>query len=651
MIKIDVDGNNLFYPANVDAFPVINPTLSVELNKAGSASFTLPPKHPLYNSINKLKSKITVWDQNSVLWRGRCLNYEDDAAKNRTFLMEGQMAYLNDAIIRPYTYTGTVRGLLVKLINEYNEQVDEWKQISVGTVTVTSPEGDTIKRKSTAYTTAWDEITSQLVNVLGGYLIPAYNTTGGMTLSYREEPGELGTQDIRFGQNILDLARYVSAENIYTVLIPTGKSISEATSDTTTSRSGANVTIESVNGGLDYIQNNAAVNLFGKIWREKNWSYISSPSELKAVAQAELAKNIAESITINIDAIDLHTLNVNTQAIKLGSLHNVIAPYYNLNAQFYCSKIDYNFNSPKDNRYTFGTLQQSLTELQREEEMQTDSDISNASEGINDRIDGTEGNLTNEAETREAMDDAILALIGAEGVVPEGMTVLQYAQEEATKLITEGVPGGYVFIDHNQILIMNTDDIDTATSIWQWTSGGLGWRAGKNAASQVAMYVNPQTGKGCITGDMITAGKVLAEYIALFGQMAVYRSNVISDTNVGGYLGYYAGSDGTSDTEGMAMTSTNGNKIAVSSNGASINGGTPFFSVANRCQCGGNMTITGNLNVNMDLSVTGAASFVGDVSINGVGNVKTKIDAINKQINNLWDALDGKADKNHSHSS
>ena len=125
MIKIDVDGNNLYYPANANAFPVINPTLSVELNKAGSASFTLPPKHPLYGSINKLKSKITVWDQNSVIWRGRCLNYEDDDAKNRTFIMEGQMAYLNDAIIRPYTYTGTVRNLLVKIINEYNEQVDD----------------------------------------------------------------------------------------------------------------------------------------------------------------------------------------------------------------------------------------------------------------------------------------------------------------------------------------------------------------------------------------------------------------------------------------------------------------------------------------------------------------------------------------------
>lgn len=635
MIRIDVDNSTLYNPLNANAFPVINPTLSVELNKAGSASFTLPPKHPLYGSINKLKSKVTIWDQNSVLWRGRCLNYEDDAAKNRTFLIEGQLAYLNDAIIRPYSYTGTVRGFLAKIINEYNEQVDAWKQITLGTVTVTSPEGSTITRKSTAYTSAWDEINAQLVSVLGGYLIPQYNTNGGMTLSYLEEPGDLGTQDIRFGKNLMDLSRFVSAENIYTVLIPTGKSISETTSDTTTSRSGANVTIESVNGGLDYIQNNAAVNLFGKIWREKNWSYISSPSELKAVAQAELAKNIAESITINIDAIDLHTLNVNTQAIKLGSLHNVIAPYYGLNAQFYCSKIGYNFNSPKDNRYTFGTLQQSLTELQREEEMQTDSDISDTSEEINDRIDYTEENLTGEAETREEMDDAILALIGADGVVPEGMTVLQYAQEEATKLITDGVPGGHVFITDSEILIMNTTDINTATSIWEWSSGGLGWRGSKNGASHVAMYVNPQTGKGCITGDMITAGKVLAEYIALFGQMAVYRTNTINNNNIGGYIGYFAGSDGTDDTSGMAMTSANGHKIAVSSSGASINGGTPFFSIGNRCQCGGNLTVTGNLTVN------------GNTYIGRTAHGTT----LGAELDAIWTALSNKANSNHTHSS
>ena len=575
------DKEEIYNPVAADTLPVIDPSLSVELNKAGSASFTLPPKHPFYNNLPKLASWITIQDQNSILWRGRVLDSTDDNKKNRNFIAEGQLAILNDSIIRPYSYTGTVRNYLAFLINQHNEQqTDPHKKITLGTVNVTSPEGSTIKRKSTQYASAWNEINSNLIGPLGGYLIPSYNLDGSLSVSYRETPGDLGSQDIRFGENIVDFSRFVTATDVFTVLIPTGKTESETTSDTTTSRSNGVLTIESVNGGLDYIRNDGAVRLFGgEIWREHNWSYISSASELKAAGLKYLADNISAAITINIDAIDLHLLNVNVQAIKLGSLHNVIANEYDVNDQYYCSKIEYHFNNPGQNRYTFGTLQQTLTELQHEEDQQTSANISNAEDGINARVDKTEQNLTSLSD-----------LLGADGVVPEGKTVLEYAQEQATDLIKNGVEGGHVFVSENEILIMDSTSISSATKVWRWNSGGLGYSStGYNGTYQTAM-----TADGKIVADMITTGKLLAEYIALFGKMAVYKSNVINSTNIGGYIGYFEGSDGSGDTEGMAMTCGN-NKIAVSNAGASINGGTPFFSVANRCQVSGNLTVTGNI--------------------------------------------------------
>lgn len=575
------DKEEIYNPVAADTLPVIDPSLSVELNKAGSASFTLPPKHPFYNNLPKLASWITIQDQNSILWRGRVLDSTDDNKKNRNFIAEGQLAILNDSIIRPYSYTGTVRNYLAFLINQHNEQqTDPHKKITLGTVNVTSPEGSTIKRKSTQYASAWNEINSNLIGPLGGYLIPSYNSDGSLSVSYRETPGDLGSQDIRFGENIVDFSRFVTATDVFTVLIPTGKTESETTSDTTTSRSNGVLTIESVNGGLDYIRNDGAVRLFGgEIWREHNWSYISSASELKAAGQKYLADNISAAITINIDAIDLHLLNVNVQAIKLGSLHNVIANEYDVNDQYYCSKIEYHFNNPGQNRYTFGTLQQTLTELQHEEDQQTSTNLSNAEDGINARVDKTEQNLTSLSD-----------LLGADGVVPDGQTVLEYAQEQATDLIKNGVEGGHVFVSENEILIMDSTSISSATKVWRWNSGGLGYSStGYNGTYQTAM-----TADGKIVADMITTGKLLAEYIALFGKMAVYKSNVINSTNIGGYIGYFEGSDGSGDTEGMAMTCGN-NKIAVSNAGASINGGTPFFSVANRCQVSGNLTVTGNI--------------------------------------------------------
>lgn len=575
------DKEEIYNPVAADTLPVIDPSLSVELNKAGSASFTLPPKHPFYNNLPKLASWITIQDQNSILWRGRILDSTDDNKKDRNFIAEGQLAILNDSIIRPYSYTGTVRNYLAFLINQHNEQqTDPHKKITLGTVNVTSPEGSTIKRKSTQYASAWNEINSNLIGPLGGYLIPSYNSDGSLSVSYRETPGDLGSQDILFGENIVDFSRFVTATDVFTVLIPTGKTESETTSDTTTSRSNGVLTIESVNGGLDYIRNDGAVRLFGgEIWREHNWSYISSASELKAAGLKYLADNISAAITINIDAIDLHLLNVNVQAIKLGSLHNVIANEYDVNDQYYCSKIEYHFNNPGQNRYTFGTLQQTLTELQHEEDQQASANLSNAEDGINARVDKTEQNLTSLSD-----------LLGADGVVPAGKTVLEYAQEQATDLIKNGVEGGHVFVSENEILIMDSTSISSATKVWRWNSGGLGYSStGYNGTYQTAM-----TADGKIVADMITTGKLLAEYIALFGKMAVYKSNVINSTNIGGYLGYFEGSDGSGDTEGMAMTCGN-NKIAVSNAGASINGGTPFFSVANRCQVSGNLTVTGNI--------------------------------------------------------
>lgn len=635
------DKEEIYNPTAADTLPVMDPSLTVELNKAGSASFTLPPKHPFYNNLPKLASWITIQDQNSILWRGRVLDSTDDNKKNRNFIAEGQLAILNDSIIRPYSYTGTVRNYLAFLINQHNEQqTDPHKKITLGTVNVTSPEGSTIKRKSTQYASTWNEINSNLIGPLGGYLIPSYNTDGTLTVSYRETPGDLGSQDIRFGENIVDFSRFVTATEVFTVLIPTGKTDSEATSSTTTSRSGGALTIESVNGGLDYIKNAGAVKLFGgEIWREHNWSYIDSPSELKAAGQKYLADNISAAITINIDAIDLHLLNVNVQAIKLGSLHNVIANEYEVNDQYYCSKIDYHFNNPSSNRYTFGTLQQTLTELQHEEEQQTSADISDTAEGINDRIDGTEGNLTGEAETRYNDDqtlqgeiDALEELIGADGVVPDGTTVLQYAQQQATNLIKNGVEGGHVFVSENEILIMDATSIASATKVWRWNSGGLGFSAnGYNGTYKTAM-----TSDGRIVADMITTGKLLAEYIALFGKMAVYKTNVINSTNIGGYIGYFSGDDG-SGTTGITMApATGNNKIAVSTGGASLNGGIPLVSVTNKAYSAGPFEVQGSL------TVSGGH----DMSLNGGGDI----------YSTAWggwlsQVLANKAAASHTHSS
>ena len=94
-------------------------------------------------------------------------------------------------------------------------------------------------------------------------------------------------------------------------------------------------------------------------------------------------------------------------------------------------------------------------------------------------------------------------------------TFMQQAIENATKLISGGL-GGYVIIHSStggnhpdEILIMDTDDINTASKVWRWNKGGLGYSStGYNGPYALAM-----TQDGQIVADFITTGTMSASLI------------------------------------------------------------------------------------------------------------------------------------------
>jgi len=93
--------------------------------------------------------------------------------------------------------------------------------------------------------------------------------------------------------------------------------------------------------------------------------------------------------------------------------------------------------------------------------------------------------------------------------------IMQSAIANSTALIT-GNKGGYVvFHDSDgdgkpdEILIMNTPTIETATKVWRWNSGGLGYsKNGYNGNYGLAMTID-----GAIVADFITTGRMTANII------------------------------------------------------------------------------------------------------------------------------------------
>jgi hypothetical protein len=91
--------------------------------------------------------------------------------------------------------------------------------------------------------------------------------------------------------------------------------------------------------------------------------------------------------------------------------------------------------------------------------------------------------------------------------------ILQQAQNNATALITSATHG-YVVVEPEEILVMNTNSKETATKLWRWNINGLGYS--KNDTPGRAYdgpYGTAITMDGAIVADYITAGTMTADRI------------------------------------------------------------------------------------------------------------------------------------------
>ena len=106
MYQIKLD-NYVLYDLRDEEFILENPELNLEVNKVGSLSFSIYPNHPYFDRINKLSSVITVLKNSTVIFKGRVISEEQGLYNSKKFECEGILSYLNDSIVRPYSFTGT----------------------------------------------------------------------------------------------------------------------------------------------------------------------------------------------------------------------------------------------------------------------------------------------------------------------------------------------------------------------------------------------------------------------------------------------------------------------------------------------------------------------------------------------------------------
>lgn len=382
MYQIFAD-DTLIYDSTLEDYKIGKGQITLETNKSGSFVFSLYPDHFYFDRFVKLKTVITVYKSGRIVFRGRVLNDVTDYWNNKVLTCEGELGFLQDSIIRPYSFTGTPEAYFTSIINQHNSQVDDFKKFKVGDVTVST--GGNIIRSNTEYETSFVNLNSRLIDEsTGGYFYVTHDGNDEIpTINYISDFTNVATQTIEFGQNLKNYTKTVKAESLKTAIIPLGK----ATNDT-------RLTIASVNDGLDYVHDEAGVSLYGWIVGTVIFDDITTAATLKTEAETYLQGVMTQNVTIELTAIDLHLIDKNIDSFRINDYIRVISRPHNFDATLLCNKMTIDLLKPENDTLILGYTYSSFTESNSKFASATAS-ISVIKSSVNN-INNTVNNLSEE---------------------------------------------------------------------------------------------------------------------------------------------------------------------------------------------------------------------------------------------------------------
>lgn len=362
--QIKCDDNILYDLRDKELF-VESPNLNLEINKVGTLTFSIYPDHPYFDRLVKLKSKIVAKRGNKEIFRGRIINDEQGIYNEKNIECESSLAYLNDSIYRPGSFSGTPEELFTLIINNHNSQVTDGQKLKKGTVTVTDP-NNYISRSWEDYLSSWELLNTRLLESLGGYLVERYEDDGTY-IDWLEDfkNGDsllVSTQTIEFGENLVNILAKNDASTTYSVVIPLGYEIENE--DGTKER----LTIKSVNDNKDYLVNETALAAYG--WKvapvsETTWDDVTLASNLKTKGQNYLNNQaVMIASTLEITALDLAAIDQDIEFFFIYKYVRIKSTPHNFNKAYLLKSITIPFDHPESTQITLGETSNTLTGIE-----------------------------------------------------------------------------------------------------------------------------------------------------------------------------------------------------------------------------------------------------------------------------------------------
>lgn len=277
------------------------------------------------------------------------------------------------------------------------------------------------------------------------------------TASFKAARGQNRGVTIRYGKNLTQLSQEINMSNLATAVLP--YYVDQNGAVTTGTKTPTGLTLD--------VEREIAVDFSSQVDPD---SATPISTQLDTLATKYIANNNLTTLTNSI-TLDFVQLEGIAERVDLCDTVNIYFEALGITAQAKCVATTWDVLADRYTKTTFGDARTNIADT-----------ISNNARQLE------------QTPTTSFMAQAIT---------------------RATELIT-GNLGGYVILndtDNNgepdEILIMNTPDISTATKVWRWNASGLGY----SSTGYEGPYGLAMTSDGEIVADYITTGTLNADLI------------------------------------------------------------------------------------------------------------------------------------------
>lgn len=369
-----IDETYLHYPGDPD-YSLDDIQIHLKLDGSNEMRFKIYEDHPYYNLIALGNKKIYAYEPTDsypykdIIFDGFISEIDHDIYGTLTVYCTGVLGLLAYSIQPQAKITGSLYHFLDSIITVHNSYKDLTRDTFYRFIAGYGNEGgNTSIDRFTNFETTLDCLKKQTEayrlypKIRYDWNFSHNGKTPVIALYDADSYGNLSSQVIQMGENVVKYADSSAIDNLYTAVIPLGrkKTAGERRSSDVDGLD-AYINISSVNSGDIMLKDTVTTMKYGLRCAVVHWEDEESPSALKTAGQAWLTKAKTETLKFHFTAVDLSLLGNDIDAFRLGDRVRCVAEKFGIDATLPIYEMTIYPLSPEKNTISVGSETPTIT--------------------------------------------------------------------------------------------------------------------------------------------------------------------------------------------------------------------------------------------------------------------------------------------------